>query len=114
MILPPFFHFLAHVTLCALSSHATYPYAPVMRLQIMGLILTYIALTCIILFTHALVWFLMAMLWLPIMFLSAMASDHYDLFFIAFVAYLLIYLFLVSLLGLIDSYIPFTKVRYLF
>jgi hypothetical protein len=38
-----------------LVPHATYPRAPSMHLQIMGLILAYIALTCIILFAHALV-----------------------------------------------------------
>jgi hypothetical protein len=40
-----------------------------MCLQIMGLILAYIALTCIILFAHALVWFLTAVPWLLITFL---------------------------------------------
>jgi hypothetical protein len=40
-----------------------------MCLQVMGLILAYVALTCIILFAHALVWFLMAVLWLFITFL---------------------------------------------
>jgi len=53
----------------ALSSHATYPCAPIMCLQITGLILAYVALICIILFAHALVWFLMAMLQLLITFL---------------------------------------------
>jgi len=52
-----------------LVSHATYPRAPSMCLQIMGLILAYIALTCIILFAHALVWFLMAVPRLLITFL---------------------------------------------
>jgi hypothetical protein len=50
-------------------SHTTYPRAPIMCLQIMGLILAYVALMCIILFAHALVWFLMAVLWLLIMIL---------------------------------------------
>jgi hypothetical protein len=40
-----------------------------MCLQIMGLILAYIALTCIIIFAHVLVWFLMAVLRLLITFL---------------------------------------------
>jgi hypothetical protein len=53
----------------ALSSHATYPHAPIMCLQIMGLILAYVTLTCIILFAHALVWFLTAVLQLLITFL---------------------------------------------
>jgi len=35
----------------------------------MGLILAYITLMCIILFAHALVWFLKAVLWLLITFL---------------------------------------------
>jgi len=39
-----------------------------MCLQIMELILAYVALTCIILFAHALVWFLMAVPWLLITF----------------------------------------------
>ena len=59
----------AHVSLCDLSSHATNPRAPVMCLQIMGLILAYIALMCIILFAYILVWFLMAVLRLLITFL---------------------------------------------
>jgi hypothetical protein len=52
-----------------LVSHATYPRAPSMCLQITGLILTYVALMCFILFAHALVWFLMAVPRLLIMFL---------------------------------------------
>jgi hypothetical protein len=66
---PHFSTFLTHVTSCALSSHATYPRAPVMCLQIMGLILAYIALTCIILLAHVLIWFLTAVLQLLITFL---------------------------------------------
>jgi hypothetical protein len=69
MILPPFFHFLHSCVLMCPSSHAIKPRAPVMCLQITGLILTYVALMCIILFTHALVWFLMAVPQLLIMFL---------------------------------------------
>ena len=57
------------MTLRALSSHAIYPRAPIMCLQITGLILAYVALTCIILFAHVLVWFLMAVPRLPITFL---------------------------------------------
>jgi hypothetical protein len=40
-----------------------------MCLQITGLILAYVTLTCIVLFTYALVWFLMAMPQLLITFL---------------------------------------------
>ena len=69
MILPPFFQFLTHMTPCALSSHIIYSHAPTMCLQIMGLILAYITLMCIIPFAHALVWFLMAVPRLLIMFL---------------------------------------------
>jgi len=69
MILPPFFHFLAHVTSYALSSHATYPNAPIMCLQITELILTYVALICIVLFAHVFIWLLMAVLRLLITFL---------------------------------------------
>jgi hypothetical protein len=39
----------------ALSFYATYSHAPVMCLQIIGLILAYIALTCMILFAHVLI-----------------------------------------------------------
>ena len=66
---PHFSTFLTHVTSRALSSHATYPCAPIMCLQIMGFIFTYIALTCIILFAHVLVWFLTAVPRLLITFL---------------------------------------------
>jgi hypothetical protein len=66
---PHFSTFLTHITSCAISSHTTYPRASSMCLQIMGLILAYIALTCIILFAHVLVWFLTAVLWLLITFL---------------------------------------------
>jgi hypothetical protein len=69
-ILPPhFFTFLTHVTSHALSFPHHLPRAPSMCLQITGLILAYVALTCIILFAHALVWFLMAVLRLLITFL---------------------------------------------
>jgi hypothetical protein len=66
---PHFSTFLTHVTSHALSSHVTYPCAPSMCLQITGLILAYVALMCIILFAHVLVWFLMAVLQLLITFL---------------------------------------------
>jgi hypothetical protein len=66
---PHFSIFFTHVTSRDLSSHATKPRAPVMCLQITGLILAYIALTCIILFAHVLVWFLTAVPWLLITFL---------------------------------------------
>ena len=66
---PHFSTFLTHMTSYALSSHATYPRAPIMCLQITGLILAYIALTCIVLFAHVLVWFLTAVPRLLIMFL---------------------------------------------
>jgi hypothetical protein len=61
---PHFSTFLTHVTLRAFSLHL-----PNMCLQVTGLILAYIALTCIILFIHILVWFLMAVPWLLITFL---------------------------------------------
>ena len=66
---PHFSTFSTHVTSRAPSSHATNPRAPIMCLQITGLILAYVALTCIILFAHALVWFLTAVLRLLITFL---------------------------------------------
>ena len=66
---PHFSISLAHVPSCALSSHAIDPHAPIMCLQITGLILAYITLTCIILFAHAIVWFLIAVLQLLITFL---------------------------------------------
>jgi hypothetical protein len=52
-----------------LVSHATYPCAPSMCLQITKLILAYVALTCITLFAHALVWLLTAVPQLLITFL---------------------------------------------
>ena len=66
---PHFSTFLTHVTSRALSFPRHLPSAPSMCLQITELILTYIALMCIILFAHALVWFLTAMLRLLITFL---------------------------------------------
>jgi hypothetical protein len=66
---PHFSTFLTHVTSRAISSHATYPHAPVMCLQITGLIFAYVALTCIIVFAHIPVWFLMAVPRLLITFL---------------------------------------------
>jgi hypothetical protein len=66
---PHFSTFLTHVTSRALSFPRHLPCAPSMCLQIMGFILAYVALTCIILFAHALVWFLMAVPRLLIMFL---------------------------------------------
>jgi hypothetical protein len=66
---PHFSTFLTHVTSRAFSFPHHLPHAPSMCLQIMGLILAYIALTCIILFAHVLVWFLMAMPQLLITFL---------------------------------------------
>jgi hypothetical protein len=65
---PIFPFFLTHVTSYALSFPRHLPCAPSMCLQITGLILAYVALTCIILFAHALVWFLMAVLRLLITF----------------------------------------------
>jgi len=72
MLLQFYPHFsisLTYVPSRALSSHAIDPHVAVMCLQITGLILAYIALICIILFAHALVWFLMAVPWLLITFL---------------------------------------------
>jgi hypothetical protein len=66
---PHFSTSLTHMTSCALSFPRHLPRAPSMCLQITGLILAYVALTCIILFTHALVWFLTAVPWLLITFL---------------------------------------------
>ena len=66
---PHFSTFSTHVTSRALSFPRHSPRAPSMCLQITGLILAYIALTCIILFAHALIWFLTAVLRLLITFL---------------------------------------------
>jgi hypothetical protein len=66
---PHFSTFLTHVTSRALSFPRHLPRAPSECLQIMGFILAYVALTCIILFAHALVWFLIAVPRLLIMFL---------------------------------------------
>jgi hypothetical protein len=66
---PHFSTFLTHVTLCALSFPCHLPCAPSMCLQIMGFIFAYVALMCIILFAHALVWFLTAVPRLLITFL---------------------------------------------
>ena len=52
---PHFSTFLTHVTSRAISFSC---HLPNMCLQVMGFILAYIALTCIILFAHILVWFL--------------------------------------------------------
>jgi hypothetical protein len=57
---PHFSTFLTHVTSCALSFPRHLPCAPSMCFQITGFVLAYVALTCIILFAHALVWFLTA------------------------------------------------------
>jgi hypothetical protein len=57
---PHFSTFLTHVTSRAISSSRHLPRAPGMCLQITGFILAYVALTCIILFTHILIWFLTA------------------------------------------------------
>jgi hypothetical protein len=66
---PIFPLFLTHVTSRALSFARHLPRAPNMCLQITGLILAYVTLTCIILFAHAPVWFLTAVPWLLITFL---------------------------------------------
>ena len=66
---PHFSTFLTHMTSHALSFPCHLPRAPSMCLQITGLILAYVALTCIILFAHALVWFLTAVPRLLITFL---------------------------------------------
>jgi len=66
---PIFPLFLTHVTSHALSFPCRLPRAPSMCLQVTGFIFTYVALMCIILFAHALVWFLMAVPWLLITFL---------------------------------------------
>jgi len=66
---PHFSTFLTHETSRALSFPCHLPRAPSMCLQITGLILAYVALTCIILFAHALVWFLTAVPRLLITFL---------------------------------------------
>ena len=57
---PHFSTFLTHVTPHALSFPCHLPRALSMCLQITGFIFMYIALTCIILFAHVLVWFLTA------------------------------------------------------
>jgi hypothetical protein len=66
---PHFSTFLTHVTSRAFSFPHHLPHAPSMCLQITGLILAYVALTCIILFAHVLVWFLTAVPRLLITFL---------------------------------------------
>ena len=63
---PHFSTFLTHVTSRAFSLPR---HLPNMCLQVTGLILAYIALTCIILFVHVLVWFLTAVPRLLITFL---------------------------------------------
>ena len=92
-ILPTFFHFphscdhmCPSVPMPPIYSHATFPHhthishatytfprhpnmCPVMCLAIMGLILTYLALTCTILFAQAFLWFLSAVPRLIITFL---------------------------------------------
>jgi hypothetical protein len=65
-IFPPF---LTHVASRAISSPCHLPRAPSMCLQITGFILAYVALTCIILFAHTLIWFLTAVPRLLITFL---------------------------------------------
>jgi hypothetical protein len=66
---PHFSTFLTHVTSHALSFPRHLPRASNMCLQITGLILAYIALTCTILFVHVLIWFLTAVPRLLITFL---------------------------------------------
>jgi hypothetical protein len=66
---PHFSTFLTHVTSRALSFPRHLPRAPSMCLQIMGFIFAYVALTCIILFAHILIWFLTAVPRLLITFL---------------------------------------------
>jgi hypothetical protein len=66
---PHFSTFLTHVTSRALSFSHHLSRAPSMCLQITGLIFAYVALTCIILFAHVLVWFLTAVPRLLITFL---------------------------------------------
>jgi len=66
---PHFSTFLTHVTSRALSFPRHLPRAPSMCLQITGFIFAYIALTCIILFAHVLIWFLTAVPRLLITFL---------------------------------------------
>ena len=66
---PHFSTFLTHVTSRALSFPRHLSRASSMCLQITGFIFAYVALTCIILFAHILVWFLTAVPWLLITFL---------------------------------------------
>ena len=66
---PHFSTFLTHMTPHAPSFSRHLSRTPSMCLQITGFIFAYVALTCIILFAHALVWFLIAVPRLLIMFL---------------------------------------------
>jgi hypothetical protein len=66
---PHFSTFSTHVTARAFSFPRHLPRAPSMCLQITGFIFAYVALTCIILFAHILIWFLMAVPRLLITFL---------------------------------------------
>jgi hypothetical protein len=66
---PHFSTFLTHVTSRAASFPRHLPRAPSMCLQITGFIFAYVALTCIILCAHVLIWFFTAVPRLLIMFL---------------------------------------------